>query len=97
MRNLATAAVLILLLAGWGPCSRMVRPDPIAAQCNPIGFEQCKSRARWEGDPEDPRAWDNLGGDTLKQSREETRTCELRRRALDECLQRLAKEKVIVL
>lgn len=97
MRRLVTAAVLILLLAGWGPCSRFTRPDPPTAQCNPIGFEECKSLARWACDPEDPKCWDSLANDTLNESRGETRTCEVKRKALEQCLKRLEAEKVIVL
>lgn len=95
MIRLAIAALLVTLLAG---CPRLiVRPDPIPAQCDVIGFEVCKSEAKWEGDPNDAATWDKLGQDTLNESRDETRTCEVRRKALEQCLRRLEREKVIVL
>lgn len=96
MKRLILALVAVLVLSGMS-CTRFIRADAIPAHCNPIGFEVCKSRARWEGDPEDPRAWDGLGGDTLNESRQETRSCEIRRKALEQCLKRLEAEKVIVL
>ena len=87
---------LLLGSAGFPGCSHnLIRG--IAAQCNPIGFQVCKSQARWEGDPNDAATWDNLGDDTLNASRAETRGCEVRRKALDQCLRRLAQQGVIVL
>lgn len=96
MKRLIFALFAVLVLSGMS-CTRTIRPDPIPANCEPIGYEVCKSRAKWEGDPDDPRAWDNLGGDTVGASREETRTCETRRKALEQCLNRLEKAGIIVL
>ncbi|MFL5098049.1 MAG: hypothetical protein ACJ8ES_22325, partial [Xanthobacteraceae bacterium] len=44
---LALVFLLVLVTAGWGGCSPFVRSD-IPAQCDAIGFEECKSQARWE-------------------------------------------------
>ena len=86
--------VLMLFLSLTG-CKWVVKPDPIPAQCEPMGFEVCKSQARWNADPADPNAWDALV-ETLEDSRAETRQCEVRRKALVQCLQRLEKAGVIV-
>lgn len=88
----AMAIGLCFALAG---CPRLFVRERIPAQCDPIGFQVCKSQAKWEGDPESADAWDNLGDDTLAASRAETRTCEVRRKALEQCLLRLEKQRVI--
>lgn len=88
-------ALVIAMLLSLAGCKWVVKPDPIPAQCEPIGFEACKSQATWNADPADPNAWDALV-DTLEDSRAETRQCEVRRKALAQCLQRLEKEGVIV-
>lgn len=88
------ALMLVLVLCAFGGCSPLVR-EGIPAQCELQGFVPCKSQARWEGDPDSADTWDNLGGDTLTQSREETRTCEVRRKSLEQCLRRLEKQRVI--
>lgn len=79
-------SAMCILLAGCP--NLLVKPAPIAAQCNPIGWEVCQSRARWDADPASPQAWDALA-ETLEESRAETRTCEVRRKALEQCLKRL--------
>lgn len=92
-RKSLAAMSLCLLLTGC-PFSALVR-ERIPAQCEPIGFQECKSQARWDGDPTDPKAWDQLAGETLPASREETRQCEVRRKALEQCLKRLERQHVI--
>lgn len=91
MKAILVTAMCILLS---GCPSLLVKPDPIAAQCNPIGWEVCQSRARWDADPASPQAWDALA-ETLEDSRGETRTCEVRRKALEQCLKRLERLGVI--
>lgn len=88
-------AILTLLVALTG-CRWVVKPSPVPAQCDALGWQVCKSRALWEADPADPQAWDALV-DTLEESRAETRKCEVRRKALEQCLKRLEKTGVIVL
>lgn len=88
---LAIAALVALTGCRWA-----VKPSPIPAQCDALGWQVCKSQARWEADPADPQAWDALV-DTLEDSRAETRQCEVRRKALEQCLKRLEKAGVIVL
>lgn len=89
------ALLLVLLLSG-ATCQR--RPDlPIPANCNAMCFVECKSQAKWEGDPESAEAWDSLAGDTLPASRDETRTCEVRRNACEQCFKRLEDAGVLTL
>jgi hypothetical protein len=94
VKRFALIALLVLVTAGWGSCTPVLRRG-VPAQCDAIGFQECKSQAKWEGDPADPKAWDQLAGETLPASREETRTCETRRKALEQCLRRLDKQHVI--
>lgn len=91
MRGVLLAAMCTLLA---GCPSLLVKPDPIAAQCNPIGWEQCQSRARWDADASSASAWDALA-ETLEESRAETRQCEIRRKALEQCLRRLEAQGVV--
>lgn len=86
--------LLVPALAGCG--WRVVRADPIPAQCDAMCFVPCKSAARWDADPADPAAWDALA-DTLADSRDETRQCEVRRKACEQCLTRLKAAGIITL
>ena len=106
MKRLTLALFAILMLTAWGPCTRVVRPAPIQAQCDAIcyitdaekeGDPTCASRARWDADPNDPGAWDFLGDDTVAVMRAETRSCGIRLKACQQCLRRLAKAGLIVL
>lgn len=93
MIRLLLVALIVLATTGMS-CSRYLG-RPIPAQCAPMGFEVCKSQARWAGNPNDPAAWDALAADTLSDSRAETRTCEQRRLALQQCLERLERQRLI--
>lgn len=104
MRRLITTATLILLLAGWGPCTRVVRSDPVQAQCDAMCYavdkdapenSSCASRARWDGDPGDPGAWNQLTQGTVPELRGETWQCGVRLKACQQCLDRLQKAGVI--
>lgn len=87
-------AIAIMLLSG---CNRwVVRPAPVPAQCEAIAYEACKSTATWEGDPNDARTWDALA-EAFNDSRDETRTCEVRRKAAEQCLKRLESAGIVVL
>lgn len=105
MKRLLLVAVVMLLLTGWGPCTRVVRPDPIQAQCAAMCYvvdtgapegSACASRARWEGDPKDPKAIDGLIYGTVSALRKETWTCGVRLKACQQCIDRLEKAGVIV-
>lgn len=103
MRGLVATAALILLLAGWGPCTRIVQPDPVPAQCDAVCYvddktaddSACASRARWEGNPKDAKAIDGLIYGTVPALRKETWTCGVRLRACQQCIDRLVKAGVI--
>lgn len=104
MRSLIAAVVLALLLGGWGPCSRVVRADPVQAQCAAMCYvvdkeapegTSCASRAVWEGNPEDPAAIDSLIYGTVPALRKETWTCGVRLRACQQCIDRLVKAGVV--
>ena len=105
MRQVITAATLILLLAGWGPCSRIVRAPAVNAQCEAVCYVDdgkddetaCASRSTWEGDPKDAAAIDALIYGTVPALRKETWTCGIRLKACQQCLKRLEKAGVIVL
>jgi len=90
--------IIAMVVATTGmSCSRWLGRQGIPAQCEPIGFQECKSTVRWEGDPEDAATWDLLGEEVLPAARAETRSCEVRRKALEQCLRRLDKAGVIEL
>lgn len=86
-RVLLAGAVLLLV----GCVSQPAVPVP--AQCNPICFLPCTSDGdpgvRWEADPNDPAAWDALGEEVIPALTGVANTCELRRKACDQCLRRL--------
>lgn len=97
MRGLLLAAVLLL-----PACDEFRRGEPMPAQCNAMCFQPCVGEdgdtgVRWEADPADPAALDGLGGEVIPALTEQLRTCELRRKACHQCLQRLDKQKVIEL
>lgn len=104
MNNLIVACLLVIILSGMS-CSRFVRPDPVQAQCDAVCYvtdaadakdTACASRARWDGDPKDPRAIDALIYGTVPALRKETWDCGVRLKACQQCLNRLEKAKVIV-
>ena len=96
MQSVILAVLSILLLTAWGPCSPKV-PAPIEAACDQMCFVDCRSTAQWGGDPSDPKAWDALAGETVPALREETRQCNVKRKACVECLRRLDRHGVIFL
>lgn len=93
--------VLALMLTG---CPRwIVKPEPVAANCNAVCYvddktdeeSACASRAKWEGDPKDPAAIDALIYGTVPQLRKETWTCGVRLKACQQCIERLKKAGVV--
>lgn len=104
MRSLVATAALILLLAGWGPCSRIVQTEPVAANCDAMCYvvdekapedTSCASTAVWKGDHKDPKAIDTLIFGTVPALRKETWTCGVRLRACQQCIDRLVKAGVV--
>lgn len=96
MRALAAACLVALLLTG-ATCQRR-NALPVDAQCNQICFSPCVSDSgdtgvRWEADPNDPKAWDELAGEggPLEYLSDRLRTCDAHRHACVQCLQRLER------
>lgn len=94
------AAALVLVL---GACQSARPPDragAVAAQCNPICYAPCVAEdgdtgVRWEGDPAHAEAWDVLGEQVTEQLAAKLRSCDVRRRACVQCLERLQRAGVI--
>ena len=93
---------LVLMLTG---CPRwIVKADPVPAQCDALFYvddktgddSACASRAKWECDPKDPKAIDALFYGTVPQLRKVTWTCGVRRKACQQCIERLVKAGVVV-
>lgn len=99
MSRMAVIVVSALLLASTA-CTRLTRPMP--ALCNAMCFAPCTSTTgdtgvRWEAAPEDPAAWDDLGGNVAPALADKLRVCEVRRQSCQQCLQRLDKAGAIKL
>lgn len=99
MNRMAAIVVSALLLASTG-CASLTRPVP--ALCNAMCFEPCTSAGgdtgvRWEAAPEDPAAWDDLGGNVAPALADKLRVCEVRRQSCQQCLLRLDKAGAIKL
>jgi hypothetical protein len=90
---------LLLLALGLclTACNRTRTPVPIEAQCDAMCFVECKSTAKWNASPADPAAFDKLAGETVPALREETRQCDVHRKACVQCLLRLERHGVIFL
>jgi len=93
-------AVVIVILAALLAVGCSSTPKlPIDAQCSPLCKEQCPTAAQagvtWAADPEDPAAWDALGGDVVPALVDLNAQCEVRRRACEQCLQRLDRAGLI--
>jgi hypothetical protein len=100
--RLVLVTLVVLVTAGFGSCGGGVRKDRAAvdAHCDSICFVPCvgdggDTGVRWEGDPQDPHAFDALGGEVVPVLGEKLRTCEVRRRACAQCLEHLQHEGVI--
>lgn len=102
MKRLILIAMLVLV-AGCGP-KRIVRADPVPAQCDALCYvddktaddSACASRAKWEGSPADPAAIDSLIYGTVPALRKETWTCGVRLKACQQCIERLVKAGVVL-
>lgn len=96
-----SVAILIIALSMSG-CSlkQLVKRDPIPAQCNAICYTPCVDEdgdtgIRWVGNYTDPKLWDSLSEDVTIPLAEKLRQCETRRKACEQCLDRLEEQKVI--
>ena len=101
MSRLLLVIILMMMLTGCG--WRVVRADPVPAQCESMCYVTdsadmpCASRATWAGDAADPKAIDALVYETIPDLRSETWTCGARLKACQQCLKRLEKAKIITL
>jgi hypothetical protein len=101
-RALILFQVLVLVLA-LAACQSAPQPEgqgAVDAQCNAICYAPCvdadgDTGVRWEADPDASSAWDVLGEDVTDQLTTKLRTCETRRSACVQCLERLEAEGVI--
>lgn len=81
MRELAFALLLVVVLSG-ATCQRRGEAPPIDAdvQCYvPCTPSTADTGVRWDGDPNDPAAWDDLGGRVVPELSGLLLTCEIRR------------------
>lgn len=92
-------AFLVALLCTGASCSRFVRGEAVPAECEAVCFLPCTvngdTGVRWEADPNDPQAWDELAGGTTEVLATKLRTCDARRGACVQCLRRLHRHGVI--
>lgn len=95
-------ALLVVAIGGSVGCQKYAatKREPVAAQCNPICHESClgangDTGVRWDGSPVDAKSWDALVSETTFALADKLRVCETRRKACDQCLERLEREKVI--
>jgi hypothetical protein len=98
-RLLLVALALTLLTGCLGPARPEVKP--VQSQCADLCYVPCveadgDTGVRWEGDAEDPAAWDGLADDTTAVLSGKLRQCEVARRACTRCLDRLEAQGVIV-
>lgn len=91
---LLCTSVMVLTACG------SVRFGRFDAHCDAMCFQTCTGKdgdtgVRWDVKADDPAAWDTLGDDVTSQLASQVRTCEVRRQACAQCLQRLQDAKVI--
>jgi hypothetical protein len=94
-------AVALPCIAGWSCSTAPAKPGPVDPECDLAGFVACTTEegdtgVRWEGDPNQAGTIDALGEAVIPALSEKLRTCETRRKALAQCIQRLEDQKVIV-
>lgn len=86
-------------------CTRHVPTKPVPASCNVVVFAPCTTAngstddtgVRWTADPSSADAWDALIEQAVSPLARKLLTCEVRRQAAVDCLQRLERAGVIVL
>lgn len=89
--TLLAAVAATCLLAACNPrvVSEYVRMPPLPVACEAACLTPCAgSLPRWEGDPDSPATWDNLGP-LVAALRERIDTCDAARAACVRCLGRI--------
>jgi hypothetical protein len=89
--------LLALLLAG---CGHFTKPAAPVGDAGAMCYQKCTpsltdTGVRWNGDPEDPAAWDALGDEVLSTLSRMLLTCEARRQECSGFIQSLKKRGVI--
>lgn len=92
------AAAVALLLSG---CQLGGTRAAVAAQCNSICYQRCVGEdgdtgVRWTAAPDAAGAFDELGESVVNHLADKLRTCDARRDACVQCINRLDKRGVIV-
>jgi len=87
--------ILLIALALLTGCPLVKQAKPVPALIDATCFQPVVDDVRWEGDPNDPSAWDNLAGETVPALREKVATADKHREACVMGLKRLEKAKVI--
>ena len=90
--------VAVILLMGCKP--RMIKAEPIASNCADMCYTSCLddkggTGVYWAASPEDAAAWDSLFSEVITPLVVKLKTCELHRKACEQCLMNLKTEKVI--
>lgn len=101
--KLLYAALCAFLLVGCGHGSGSTKiPPPPSAQCEdalcraPCVGEDGDTGIRWDGTPTDPAAFEALADEVTMALADALRQCETRRKACDQCLDRLDAAGVII-
>ena len=93
---------LVVLLACSGCQSKgPVNAAPVQSHCETMCYTPCikedgDTGVRWIADFTRPDAWETLGDDVVAALSGKLRTCELHRKACEQCLQNLKEEGVIL-
>jgi hypothetical protein len=102
MKTSWIALCAVFLVGCHGGSGSRETPPPVQAQCeetqcrNPCVSEDGDTGIRWDGSPTDPAAFDALVDDVVEPLVEKLRQCEVRRKACEQCLDRLREAGVIL-
>lgn len=93
-----TAALLLLLLTACR--TDPIRPEPPTLSCPDICKVPCVAEngdtgVRWEADPADPDAFDDLAGNVIDALTQKLRRCEVSRATCHKCLNNLRDQGII--
>lgn len=92
---------IALLTSGCGETrGAWVKGEPALAQCDAKCYSPCVGEdgdtgIRWDGAPTSPEAFNRLTEAVIPDLADKLRSCEVSRKACDQCLQRLEAEGVI--